>query len=50
MGDLLTQPRGEGGLGLGTIPTSVVFLVVIVVLVIHLSREEKKKHLTPTAG
>lgn len=43
MGDLLTQPRTEGGLGLGTIPTSAVFLVVIVVLVLHLTNEEKKK-------
>jgi uncharacterized membrane-anchored protein len=43
MGDLLTQPRGEGGLGLGTIPVSVVFLLLIVVLVVHLTREEKKR-------
>lgn len=43
MGDLLTQARADGGLGLGTIPTSVVFLVVIVVLVVHLTREEKQK-------
>ncbi len=43
MGDLLTADRAEGGLGLGTIPTSVVFLVVIVGLVIYLSNQERKK-------
>jgi uncharacterized membrane-anchored protein len=43
MGDMLTQPRGEGGLGLGTIPISVVFLLVIVGLVAYLSRQEKKR-------
>jgi uncharacterized membrane-anchored protein len=43
IGDLLTAPRDEGGLGLGTIPTSAVFLLVIVVLVIYLTRQEKAK-------
>ena len=43
IGDLLTQARDGGGLGLGTIPVSVVFLLVIVVLVIHLTREERKR-------
>ena len=42
MGDLLTQAKGDGGLGLGTIPVSVVFLLVIVTLVVHLTREEKR--------
>ena len=43
MGDLLTQPKDAGGVGLGTIPISVVFLLVIVVLVVYLDREEKKR-------
>jgi len=43
VGDLLTQERSAGGLGLGTIPISVVCLLGIVVGVIHLSREERKK-------
>ena len=43
VGDLLTQEKNAGGLGLGTIPISVVCLLGIVVGVIHLSREEKKK-------
>jgi uncharacterized membrane-anchored protein len=45
MGDLLTQEKNAGGLGLGTIPISIVCLLGIVVGVIHLSREEKKKAL-----
>ncbi|MDQ6768552.1 MAG: hypothetical protein M3Z54_01010 [Gemmatimonadota bacterium] len=43
MGDLLTQPKDAGGLGIGTIPVSVVFLLIIVVLVIRENREEKKR-------
>ena len=46
IGDMLTQPKGEGGLGFGTIPISVVFLVGIVVLVIYLTRQERRK-ITP---
>src|SRR5206468_11238735 len=42
MGDLLTQARADGGLGLGTIPVSAVFLLIIVILVVHLTRQEKK--------
>ncbi len=37
LGDLLSQPTGNGGLGLGTVVTSVAFLVVIVGLVIFRS-------------
>ncbi len=33
LGDLLSQARGYGGIGLGTTLTSIVFLIVIVVLV-----------------
>jgi uncharacterized membrane-anchored protein len=43
IGDMLTQPKGEGGLGLGTVPISIVFLVAIVVLVTYLTREERRK-------
>jgi uncharacterized membrane-anchored protein len=38
LGDLLSQPKSNGGLGLGTIVTSVAFLVVIVGLVIFRSQ------------
>ena len=37
IGDFLTQSRSAGGLGLGTMPVSEVFLVVIVLLVTYLS-------------
>jgi uncharacterized membrane-anchored protein len=49
MGDLLTQPRDAGGVALGTIGTSLIFLGVIVSLVIYLSLEEKKHPLQPVA-
>lgn len=43
IGDLLTQAKKDGGLGLGTMPVSGVFLVVIVALVIYLnSRQERE--------
>ncbi len=38
LGDLLSQPKADGGLGLGTVVTSVGFLVVILGLVIYRSR------------
>lgn len=41
MGDLLSQPRSEGGEGLGTTVTSIVFLSVILVLVIYLGIRNK---------
>jgi uncharacterized membrane-anchored protein len=37
LGDLLSQDRGAGGLGMGTTMASLLFLVVIVVLVTYLS-------------
>jgi uncharacterized membrane-anchored protein len=40
-GDFLSQPRGAGGLGLGTVGTSVIFLLVISGLVAYLSISQK---------
>jgi uncharacterized membrane-anchored protein len=37
IGDYLSQPKEDGGLGLGTTVTSVIFLAAILVLVIYLS-------------
>ncbi|MFI0805869.1 hypothetical protein [Streptomyces echinatus] len=37
IGDYLSQPTGDGGLGLGTVITSVLFLSVILGLVLYLS-------------
>ena len=47
IGDLLTQEKLAGGLGLGTIPISVVCLLGIVVGVFYLSRQEKKQLFQP---
>ncbi len=37
IGDFLATPRGEGGLGLGTLGTSVLFLVTISAVVVYLT-------------
>ncbi|MFK4149351.1 hypothetical protein [Streptomyces sp. NPDC004065] len=37
VGDYLSQPTGDGGLGLGTVVTSVLFLAVVLGLVVYLS-------------
>jgi uncharacterized membrane-anchored protein len=42
LGDLLSQAREYGGLGLGTIYTSLAFLAVIIVLVAWLSFEDER--------
>ena len=41
MGDLLSQPAKEGGLGLGTTVTSGAFLIVILALVIFITFKDK---------
>ncbi|WNC94266.1 hypothetical protein RI103_22405 [Paraburkholderia sp. FT54] len=42
LGDLLAQSRAYGGLGLGTISTSLLFLCAIVVMVIFASASERR--------
>ncbi len=42
LGDLLSQPRPAGGLGLGTVATSAVFLAAILGLVAYLTGRERK--------
>ena len=46
IGDLLSQPTKNGGLGWGTTGTSMVFLSIIASLVIYLSLKHKKPALT----
>lgn len=41
LGDLLSQTRADGGLGVGTVVTSALFLVTILALVIYLSITKK---------
>lgn len=40
-GDLLSQPAGNGGFGLGTVGTSMLFLSIIVSLIIYISVKPK---------
>src|SRR5580693_8976344 len=50
LGDLLSQAKTYGGLGLGTVYTSIAFLTVIVVLVAAISFEERRTQLQQGAG
>jgi len=52
LGDFLSQPRADGGLGLGTVATSALFLTTILALVVYLSVTRKDATLaaTPTAS
>lgn len=46
-GDLLSQPRDAGGIALGAIGTSLIFLVIIVALVIFLTRTGRDRDEQP---
>ena len=49
-GDLLSQPVADGGLGLGTVVTSFIFLAVIVALVVYLgAQQERQRRAAPAA-
>jgi uncharacterized membrane-anchored protein len=50
LGDLLSQARAYGGLGLGTVYTSIAFLTVIVVLVAALSFDGQRAQPPERAG
>ncbi|MEC4015392.1 COG4705 family protein [Streptomyces sp. H27-D2] len=50
LGDYLSQPRGSGGLGLGTVGTSALFLATILGLVIHLTVTRRDRTAPETAG
>ena len=43
IGDFLGSPHGDGGLGLGTLGTSVIFLGTILVVVIYLTKTQKDR-------
>lgn len=47
IGDLLSQSPADGGLGLGTVATSLIFLATILALVIFLSVRRKKPETVP---
>lgn len=50
LGDYLSQPRHAGGLGLGTIGTSAVFLITILSLVIYLTKTRKDEIPLPSSA
>ncbi|MEI7722725.1 MAG: hypothetical protein WCI86_03230 [Actinomycetota bacterium] len=41
IGDLLSQSKKDGGIGLGTTTTSAIFLTIILILVVYLTRSRK---------
>ena len=41
LGDLFSQKRADGGIGLGTVGTTVIFLLIILCVVIYLSKTKK---------
>ena len=43
IGDYLASPRADGGLGLGTLGTSIVFLGTILVVVVYLTKTDKDR-------
>jgi uncharacterized membrane-anchored protein len=43
IGDFLASPRSDGGLGLGTFGTSVIFLGTILAVVVHLTATDKDR-------
>ena len=45
IGDLLSQPVTAGGLGLGTVGTSGAFIIAIILLITHLTFQQKKQAL-----
>lgn len=47
LGDLLSQPADNGGFGLDTVKTSMLFLSIIVSLIIYLSLKQKKQASSP---
>lgn len=49
LGDLLTQAKAYGGLGLGAMWTSALFLSVIVLLVSIAQRHTRSPELVPTS-
>ncbi len=50
LGDFLSQPRKEGGLGLGTVGTSAIFLVTILCLVYYLTKTKRDELSRSTNG
>lgn len=50
LGDYLSQPRDAGGLGLGTVGTSALFLITILSLVLYLTRTRRDEIPLPSSA
>jgi len=50
LGDLLSQARAYGGLGLGTVYTSIAFLTIIIALVAFVSFDARRAQTSESAG
>lgn len=50
MGDLLSQAKADGGLGLGTTVTSFIFLAAILAVVIYMTSVQRRALATATVG
>lgn len=50
IGDYLSQAKADGGLGLGTTATSLIFLALIAVVVAYLTKTKKDQVVAVTAG
>jgi uncharacterized membrane-anchored protein len=50
LGDYLSQPKADGGLGLGTTGTSVIFLSAILVIVVYLTLSRRDLEVVAVAG
>ena len=48
-GDLLSQAKADGGLGLGTTVTSFVFLTAILTVVVYMTASQKRQALSQAA-
>ena len=49
LGDYLSQAKADGGLGLGTVKTSAVFLTAILAVVVYLTRSRVDQEVVPRA-
>lgn len=50
LGDYLSQPRHDGGLGIGTVGTSAVFLTAILALVVYLTVQKRTASAEAASG
>lgn len=47
LGDVLTKPADQGGLNLGTVGSSAVLALILVIFVLYMTRQPAKPRATP---